>query len=218
MENSNSRDNVQALMLQDQNLTEKIEKVKNNLKILRNEQILLSSSNWKMEIDVMNLQLENKHLEDEVNRKNQSFINMNKNCKQCKDRNKKELQDFRGFFDNESRHYCDLLSNAKNEYDSESLKTDIENYERQIALLNNDYKKIQTDMDKLTQKFGLIELGTNEKAEQVNKIKSTINFLENYESVILSAVKSYKNKIRDLSKKIEQKERDILSAADKKIL
>lgn len=99
--------------------------------------------------------------------------------------------------------------------DPENLRADIENYKRQTAILKRDLEKIESDMNELARKFGLTELGTNQKVKLFDKIKLIIKSIENDESAVQSAIKIYKNKIRDLSKKIEHKEQ-LLSAVTKK--
>ncbi|XP_074099647.1 uncharacterized protein LOC141527851 [Cotesia typhae] len=215
MENFNSRENVEKLQLQEQKLTEELKNLQKNLTILRDEQVSLANSNWKMEMSLQYLQKENKYLEEEVQKKNESIVEIENHYQQYKSENDKELRDFSEFFDNETNHYCNLLSNAKEEYDPENLRADIENYKRQTAILKRDLQKIESDINELARKFGLTELGTNQKVKLVDKIKLIIKSIENDESAVQSAIKIYKNKIRDLSKKIEHKEQ-LLSAVTKK--
>lgn len=76
-------------------MTEELKNLQKNLTMLRDEHVSLASSNWKMEMSLQYLQKENKYLEEEVQKKNESLVEIEQHYQQYKSENDKELRDFR---------------------------------------------------------------------------------------------------------------------------
>ncbi|XP_034951942.1 uncharacterized protein [Chelonus insularis] len=151
---------------------------------------------------------ENECLREKIKKLTSDYEDYSNKVKLVKSNQSKQAEATWQRFMEDSQQYQHFIKSAQIEYKSENLNADIHRYEVIHQELSNQSLNVIRNMEELTEKYGLDELGTNVKAKQLKEIQSFNNLLKQEQLPISIKIKNDENKKNSLIQKIKRKESD----------
>ncbi|KAK0159601.1 hypothetical protein PV327_010697 [Microctonus hyperodae] len=200
---------LNQLIKQDAKMKSAVDRAQKSLSYWQAHEIALKNSNEKLEVQLKILQQENDNLTQQISIETESNDKLDAELKKYAERNEEEDQRFMMFCEAEIDKYRNLFTCAPAEYDAESLKNYIEHYRKMSNDVSNHIEQIDKEREKLTDKFGLIELDKNEKVKCIKELEQFLKIQIDDDKRLSLTIRFSENKLEELSSNIRQKHREI---------